>query len=601
MSRYISLGVLIAVILVLGIVFFRVMASFVLPLFLATVLVVVFAPVHQWVLEKTEKRKTLASAITTTIIGLAVLLPSASIGVFAFGEARELFKNLTAGGIEQNLKRIRKSLRLEMPAPTEFRQLEKKVRALDVRNVEELELGTLQLKRIEEAASQLAQQLGIDGESLSDRDVPPTRLLTVVDLGNWREFRASLQDALDRQQQLGELQARERQRDLDSKSNDASEEEQNDPDGESQQESIATKIDEEVPRPAVDELAEQRQAAEADYRQALDKIVSDFDKFRVEVLGGSFNAYLKEMANPSAEEFEKYNAAIIQWIRDHFLSLGGQATQFFIGIVFNVAIMMIGVYFFLVDGPKMILALKYLSPMDDEHEDELIHEFGIISRAVMVATVFSAIVQGALAGLGYYFAGVEAVFLLMMLTGLLAMVPFVGATAVWLPTSIYLYLMEDRLVPAALLAIWGAGVVSTIDNFIKPWILHGRSNIHPLLALLSVLGGVATLGPIGILVGPMVVAFLQTLLTILQREIKEMDRGGRESTTDNDCECDEAAESPPTAESVLAGAADEQGPADTSSSSGGFPIDNATESPASTSSDSDDGSDGEDPVPTDRG
>lgn len=74
-----------------------------------------------------------------------------------------------------------------------------------------------------------------------------------------------------------------------------------------------------------------------------------------------------------------------------------------------------------------------------------------------------------------------------------------------------------------LLAIWGAAVVSTIDNLIKPLILHGQSNIHPLFALLSVLGGGSALGPIGILVGPMVVAFLQTLLTILQRELRELD------------------------------------------------------------------------------
>ena len=62
------------------------------------------------------------------------------------------------------------------------------------------------------------------------------------------------------------------------------------------------------------------------------------------------------------------------------------------------------------------------------------------------------------------------------------------------------------------------------DNVIKPYILHGQSNIHPLFALLSVLGGVSTLGPIGIVIGPMVVAFLQTLLKILQREMTHLDQ-----------------------------------------------------------------------------
>ncbi len=59
------------------------------------------------------------------------------------------------------------------------------------------------------------------------------------------------------------------------------------------------------------------------------------------------------------------------------------------------------------------------------------------------------------------------------------------------------------------------------DNVIKPWVLHGQSNLHPLLALLSVLGGVKTLGPIGLLVGPMVVSFLQALLNMLNTELRK--------------------------------------------------------------------------------
>ena len=72
---------------------------------------------------------------------------------------------------------------------------------------------------------------------------------------------------------------------------------------------------------------------------------------------------------------------------------------------------------------------------------------------------------------------------------------------------------------AAGLALWGACVVSTVDNIIKPIVLHGQSKLHPLLALLSVLGGVGALGPIGIFVGPIAVACLQAALTMLQAEI----------------------------------------------------------------------------------
>jgi hypothetical protein len=118
----------------------------------------------------------------------------------------------------------------------------------------------------------------------------------------------------------------------------------------------------------------------------------------------------------------------------------------------------------------------------------------------------------------------QSVALLMLLTMVLAMVPFTGAAAVWIPVSLYLWLYQGHEGVAIGLALYGALIVSTSDNFIKPLVLHGQSNLHPLLALLSVIGGIQSLGPIGILVGPMVVVFLQTLLKILQRELITMDK-----------------------------------------------------------------------------
>jgi predicted PurR-regulated permease PerM len=186
--------------------------------------------------------------------------------------------------------------------------------------------------------------------------------------------------------------------------------------------------------------------------------------------------------------------------------------------------MLIATYYFLVDGAEMIKTVMRLSPLDDRYEEELTSEFSKVSRAVVLATLLSAIAQGLLAGIGYYFAGLDLLFLLVALTTLLAMVPFVGAAAVWVPASFYLAFFRDPPNTAAAigLALYGFAVVSMADNVIKPLVLHGQSNLHPLLALLSVLGGVQALGPIGILVGPMVVAFLQALLNMLRRELDTM-------------------------------------------------------------------------------
>ncbi len=199
-------------------------------------------------------------------------------------------------------------------------------------------------------------------------------------------------------------------------------------------------------------------------------------------------------------------------------AVGG--VQLVVGVLFGLAIMAIALYYFLVDGPKMIDTAMRLSPLDDRYEQQLIQQFGMISRAVVLSTLLSAAAQGLLAGLGYWIVGLHATFLLMVATGVLAMVPFVGAAAVWIPCALWLWLWEDRLGAALFLAIYGGAVVSMADNVIKPFLLAGRANLHPLLALLSVLGGVQALGPIGIIVGPMAVSFLQALLIMLRTELE---------------------------------------------------------------------------------
>ena len=160
-----------------------------------------------------------------------------------------------------------------------------------------------------------------------------------------------------------------------------------------------------------------------------------------------------------------------------------------------------------------------LVPLDRHYQWQLLEEFEEVSRAVVSSTLLAAIVQAVLAGFGFYLAGLGGVFLLTLLTFFGSLVPFVGAAAVWGSASLYLFFFVKNTWAAVGLALWGACVVSTVDNVIKPIVLHGQSKLHPLLALLSVLGGVGALGPIGIFVGPIAVAFLQAALTMLQAEI----------------------------------------------------------------------------------
>jgi predicted PurR-regulated permease PerM len=231
-----------------------------------------------------------------------------------------------------------------------------------------------------------------------------------------------------------------------------------------------------------------------------------------------------ELKDPAVER-------LISSVQNFVTTKALRGVQSAIGVLIGLAIMVISLYYFLADGPQMISTVMHLSPLDPGYETELLERFGQVSRAVVVATLLSAAVQGALAGIGYSFALPRdaPVFLLTALTMVTALVPFVGAAAVWVCVCGWVYLYGERVVDgqlvtgdpttAIILAVYCTIVVSGIDNVIKPFILHGQSKLHPLLALLSILGGVQALGPVGILVGPMLVSFLQALLNMLRKEL----------------------------------------------------------------------------------
>ena len=221
-------------------------------------------------------------------------------------------------------------------------------------------------------------------------------------------------------------------------------------------------------------------------------------------------------------EAREIKKAIAEKTEDWLAPVAKTTAQYVAAFLIGLGVMVISLYYFLADGPAMIRTVMRLSPLDDKYEEQLIAKFDDMTRAVVVATLLSAFVQGILAGIGFFVAGLDSAFLLTALAMLLAMVPFVGSTAVWGPVCLWLHFYEGSTTTAVLLALYCAAIVSTADNVIKPLVLHGRANLHPLLALLSVLGGVQALGPIGIFVGPMVVAFLQTLLNMLQTEMNAM-------------------------------------------------------------------------------
>ncbi len=478
MYRYLTLGLLLAAIVLLGILVYKVMAGFFLPLFLAALLVVIFRPMHEWILKRLRGRRKIAAGLTTVVILVIVLAPLTLVVLFAAAEGRSVFQKFDATTLGEQLREARANLQLEIPAREEFTRIETAIDAMRQQtlppNVEQqrdqLSYDAAELRAY---AKELAIPLGLEWP---DGDIPPDESADKTQRA-WLDFVIPV-------------------------------------------ERIGAELDEEVWTTLEDR--EQQQSALAAARGNFHLAIKEFFDFKTTVLGGSVRAWLTELANPDEQQARAYVTNVTGWGREQLVSLGGATTAYVMKFLLGLVIMALALFSFLLDGPAMLAALKHLTPLDDTHEDELIEEFEKVSRAVVLATLLSALAQGLLGGIGYYFAGLEPVFLLMLLTTMLALVPFIGAFAVCFPAALVLFFVEDRPGAGIFLAIYGAAIISMADNVIKPFVLHGQSNLHPLWALLSVLGGVTALGPIGILVGPMVVVFLQTLLKILQREMAAM-------------------------------------------------------------------------------
>jgi predicted PurR-regulated permease PerM len=188
------------------------------------------------------------------------------------------------------------------------------------------------------------------------------------------------------------------------------------------------------------------------------------------------------------------------------------------GFVFNLGMMLVALFFFLVDGPLLVRWLIHASPLTDEQMKELLDDFRDVSIAVLAGSVGTALVQTLVALLGFWIAGAKHALLLAAATFIGAFIPVVGAGAVVVASAVIVFLTGESG-PALFLGIWGLAVVSSIDNFVKPLLMRGRLEVNTGITFFALLGGAATFGPIGLLAGPLIVAFFLAVVRMCQKEL----------------------------------------------------------------------------------
>jgi len=183
----------------------------------------------------------------------------------------------------------------------------------------------------------------------------------------------------------------------------------------------------------------------------------------------------------------------------------------------SAAMMMIALFFFLRRGDDLVTWLDSVSPLHKGRTRELMQTFGRVSYAVVLSAIVTAAVQAVAALIGFLIARVPNPLFFTVVTFFTAFIPAVGAASVCLVAAALL-VVTGHLPMGIFLAAWGIVVVGLVDNVIKPLLIKRGMEIHGGVVFFSLVGGLAAFGAIGLLVGPLAVAFFLALLRMYHRD-----------------------------------------------------------------------------------
>lgn len=210
-----------------------------------------------------------------------------------------------------------------------------------------------------------------------------------------------------------------------------------------------------------------------------------------------------------------------QSVTSFIVSQGGVIAKSFGNFVISIFIFLLTTFFFFRDGDTITSFLKGMSPLPKKYEDQIQNKLRDTTYAIVLGNFATAFVQGAVAALGFAIAGVDNVIFWGTIMAFTSLIPYLGASLVWFPMAL-IFLFQGQFGWGIFLLLWGGGVVSVVDNVIRPIFIGNRTNMHPLATFLAVLGGIFVFGIKGIIFGPLILSLTVTIIHIYQLEYKEV-------------------------------------------------------------------------------
>jgi predicted PurR-regulated permease PerM len=216
---------------------------------------------------------------------------------------------------------------------------------------------------------------------------------------------------------------------------------------------------------------------------------------------------------------QEYYREALSSVSKFLLARGPEFLKNVGAMVLNFLLIFITMFFLFRDGPRLVEVCRSSSPLPEAYESELIQKFQDVSYATLFGSLLSAAANGAGATILFLVLGLPASLFWGAVVAMASLVPIVGSGLVWIPWGVYLLLAGQTTRAIILMAI-GMLVIGSVDNVLKPIIIKGRTDMHPLLVFFSVLGGLDAFGFLGILLGPLIVALFISFLNFYRHEFR---------------------------------------------------------------------------------
>ncbi|MCM3881879.1 MAG: AI-2E family transporter [Vicinamibacterales bacterium] len=194
-------------------------------------------------------------------------------------------------------------------------------------------------------------------------------------------------------------------------------------------------------------------------------------------------------------------------------------------MVANIVIVLFALFFFFRDGEAIMERLRQVLPFEPSFREQRFTETGLLIRATITSGLTVAMVQGAIGGITFALLGIDAPIFWGVMMAFFALLPL-GAGVIWAPVALWLLLTGETGRGIALMVV-GAGGISLIDNLLRPILLAGRTEMNGLLVFISLLGGLAAFGLLGLVLGPVIMA---TTISFVDAYVAER-RGGKRAAS----------------------------------------------------------------------